>query len=101
MSTQNAPVIIEAAINGGTPKSRNPNVPHSTDELITDALAALDAGAAIIHNHITLTNVSGQEAAEAYLEVWRGVLRERPDAIWYPTVNIHRPFKPLYDHVAP
>ena len=45
------PVVIEAAINGGTPQSRNPNSPRSVDEIAADAVRAVDAGAAIVHNH--------------------------------------------------
>ena len=41
------PVIIEAAINGATPKSRNSHVPRSVDEIVVDAVACVDAGAAI------------------------------------------------------
>jgi len=81
------PVIIEVAINGGTTKERNPNVPRTPDEIATDALACFEAGAAIIHNHIDLTGISEDEAAERYLEAWRVVLAERPDALWYPTVH--------------
>ena len=46
-----SPVIIEAAINGATPKSRNPHVPRSVDEIVIDAVACIDAGASIVHNH--------------------------------------------------
>jgi uncharacterized protein (DUF849 family) len=80
-------VIIEVAINGATTKERNPNVPRTPDEIATDALACFEAGAAIIHNHIDLTGISEAEAAERYLEAWRVVLAERPDALWYPTVH--------------
>ncbi len=81
------PAIIEVAINGATTKERNPNVPRTPDEIAADALACLAAGAAIIHNHIDLTGISEDEAAERYLEAWRVVLAERPDALWYPTVH--------------
>jgi 3-keto-5-aminohexanoate cleavage enzyme len=81
------PAIIEVAINGATTKERNPNVPRTPDEIATDALACFEAGAAIIHNHIDLTGISESEAAERYLEAWRVVLAERPDALWYPTVH--------------
>jgi 3-keto-5-aminohexanoate cleavage enzyme len=81
------PVIIEVAINGVTTKEHNPNVPRTPDEIVTDAFACFEAGAAIVHNHIDLTGVSEAEAAERYLEAWRVVLTERPDALWYPTVH--------------
>ena len=83
------PVIIEVAINGGTTKERNPNVPRTPDEIATDALACFEAGAAIIHNHIDLTGISEDEAAERYLEAWRVVLAERPDALWYQIGRAH------------
>ena len=93
-------VIIEAAINGATTKSRNPNVPISDDELVADAHAAFDAGAAIVHNHIAETGLSGLAAAERYLAVWRRVLADRPDALWYPTINFGPPAH-WYDHIEP
>ena len=93
------PAIIEVAINGATTKERNQNVPCTPDEIATDALACLAAGATIIHNHIDLTGISEAEAAERYLEAWRVVLAERPDALWYPTVHFGTPMS--LDHLAP
>ena len=93
-------VIIEAAINGATTKVRNPNVPITEDELVADAAACFEAGAAIVHHHIPGSGRSGGEAAEVYLGVWRRVLAERPDALWYPTINIG-PSAHWYDHIAP
>ena len=46
-------VIIEAAINGATPKTVNPNVPVTEDEIVAGALACFETGAAIVHQHIT------------------------------------------------
>ena len=94
------PVIIEAAINGATPKTVNPNVPVTEDEIVADALACFEAGAAIVHQHISNFNVSGDEAAEVYLGIWRRVLAERADALWYPTINLGPPAQ-WYDHIAP
>jgi len=51
------PVIIEAALNGTTTKDRNPNVPRSPEEI------AADAGAAIVHNHVDVVMVPGDESA--------------------------------------
>jgi 3-keto-5-aminohexanoate cleavage enzyme len=93
-------VIIEAAINGATPKSANPNVPLTEDEIVADALACFEAGAAIVHHHITDFNLPGGEAAEVYLGVWRRVLAERPDALWYPTINLGPPAQ-WYEHIPP
>lgn len=86
------PLIIEAAVNGETPKRRNPNVPRSTSEITADALACLAAGAAVIHNHTELPagtglfDGDGRLDTQLYVEAWEPVLAERPDAILYPTM---------------
>ncbi len=79
------PTIIEVALNGGSTKRRNPNVPRDPDEITRDALACLDVGAAIVHAHNRDFSVTGQAAADAYLAAWEPVLSERPDTLWYPT----------------
>jgi uncharacterized protein (DUF849 family) len=93
------PVIIEAAVNGATPRERNPNVPRTPAEISADALACIEAGASIIHNHIDRPGITEAEAAERYLEGWRPVLAVRPDALLYPTVH----FGPRmsYEHLIP
>lgn len=93
-------VIIEVAVNGATTKATNPHVPISEDELVNEAHACFDAGAAVVHHHIAAAGLSGPDAAEAYLGVWRRVLPERPDALWYPTINIG-PSAHWYDHIPP
>jgi len=95
------PVIIEAAINGVTSKDRNPNVPVAPGEIATDTLACLDAGAAVVHNHIDMFMVDGDVAAERYLEGWRPVLARRPDALLYPTTNAGTDVEGAYAHIAP
>jgi hypothetical protein len=45
------------------------------DEIIADALACFDPGAANVHHHIADFNLSGREAAEVYLSLWRRVRR--------------------------
>ena len=95
------PVIIEAAVNGVTPKRRNPHVPITPDEIAADALACFAAGAAIVHNHVDVIAVPGEEAAARYLEGWRPVLAERPDALLYPTVNFGSTVEESYSHIRP
>src|ERR1700760_3305288 len=87
MTDSTTPVIIEAAINGATPKERNPHVPISAEELAADALACLDAGASIIHLHGNPVGGPDDEVAERYLAAFRPVWDARPDALIYPTVN--------------
>ena len=101
------PVVIEAAISGA--KQRNPNSPSTPAEISADALACFDAGAAIVHNHIDRMGVPTSEAADRYLEGWRPVLEQRPDALVYPTVNAGAPppgedlsgVGPAYAHLDP
>jgi 3-keto-5-aminohexanoate cleavage enzyme len=81
------PVIVEAAVNGATPKRRNPNVPRHDDEIVADALACFHAGAAIVHHHLSEAGLSGADAARAYLRIWRPVLAAHPDGLLYPTFN--------------
>jgi uncharacterized protein (DUF849 family) len=93
-----SPVIIEAAINGVTSKERNPHVPRSPAEIAADALRCFSAGAAIVHNHIDAIATDGAAAAARYLEAWRPLLRERPDAIVYPTVGFGGTIEERYAH---
>lgn len=79
------PVIIEVAINGGTSKEQNPNVPKAPEEIAVDALACFAAGAAIVHNHAAMTG-DPEAIADSYRAGWAPVLAERPDALLYPTV---------------
>ena len=81
------PVIIEAAINGLTKRERNPHVPIESLEIKNDALASFAAGASIVHAHNHDIGLKGEAAADAYRVVWEPVLRERPEALWYPTLT--------------
>jgi 3-keto-5-aminohexanoate cleavage enzyme len=93
------PVIIEAAINGVTSKTRNPHVPCVPEEITADALACLEAGAAIVHNHVDVM-YGGETIAARQLEGWRPVLARRPDAILYPTVGFGGDIVQRYAHIA-
>jgi uncharacterized protein (DUF849 family) len=81
-------LIIEASLNGATSKAQNPNVPYSDDEIVSDAIACMEAGAALIHNHTdeSIFEGNGELDAEKYARPWRALLRERPDAILTPTM---------------
>lgn len=92
-------VIIECAINGATSKRANPNVPVGPTEVAADALACIEAGAAIVHNHIDRFGIDEREAADRYLEGWAPVLAARPDALLYPTVHFGAVIG--YEHLIP
>jgi uncharacterized protein (DUF849 family) len=92
------PVILELALNGGTPKSVNPNVPRSAPELVADALACLDAGAAIVHTHIDEVGIPAARAAAGYAAHFEPVLEKRPDALLYPTVGYAKTAEESFAH---
>lgn len=87
-SKAHAPLIIEVALNGQTPKTQNPNVPYADDEIVEQALACMEAGASIVHNHTEepIFGGSGKFDTQAYARPWRRVLEARPDAILVPTM---------------
>ena len=99
MSTE-TPVIIEAAINGGSSKRRNPNVPREPSEIIASAYRCLDAGASIIHAHNSDYQLTGKAAADDYLEAWRVILEQRPSMLWYPTLSGGRNVQEVLEHIA-
>lgn len=83
------PIIIEAALNGGTPRKIAPHVPKTVDEIVADGMACLDAGASIIHHHNDEPVLGGDgiHAPGPYAEVWRRIRMRHPDAIFYPTMG--------------
>jgi 3-keto-5-aminohexanoate cleavage enzyme len=93
------PVIIEVAINGLTSPAKNPSVPVEPAEIAEQALACIEFGAAVVHNHIDRFGGTEQEAADRYLEGWRPVFAQRPDALLYPT--IHYADGISYEHMVP
>ena len=104
MPVADKPVIIEVALNGETPKTRNAHVPRSVSEIVEDGLRCLDAGAAIVHNHndeaVLGTTVSHD--AQPYIDAWRDILAERPEAILYPTMGSggsHTTIEQRYSHI--
>lgn len=91
------PLIIEAALNGALPatwarrgqRRPNPVVPCTPDEVVADALACLEAGATVIHNHTTdevLGDGDGRHDPEPYWRAWGAVAAAHPGAICYPTM---------------
>jgi uncharacterized protein (DUF849 family) len=83
-----SPVIVELALNGATPRSANPRVPRSPDEIAEVALRGLGRGAAIVHNHNDepMFTADGVHAVEPYRQAWQPVLDRHPDALLYPTM---------------
>jgi 3-keto-5-aminohexanoate cleavage enzyme len=94
-----APVIIEAALNGVTSKARNPVVPTAPDELARDAIGCIDAGATVVHTHSHDIAAPPTEAAKIYAAAYAPVVAARPDAILYPTTGIGATIEDRYGHV--
>jgi len=82
------PVIVELAVNGPTPRSRNRHVPRDPDEIAEVALAGVELGASIVHNHNDepMFTPDGVHAVEPYLAAWAPVLARYPDLLMYPTM---------------
>ena len=82
------PVILELAVNGATPRHRNQHVPRTPAEITDAALAGIESGASIVHNHNEepMFTADGVHAVEPYLAAWRPVLERYPDALLYPTM---------------
>jgi uncharacterized protein (DUF849 family) len=98
-----APVIIEAAINGATPKARNPRVPRTPDEIAADGIACLQAGAAIVHNHNdepVVGGTSGRHDPAPYATAWTKILARYPAAILYPTMASGGPHTTIGERYA-
>jgi uncharacterized protein (DUF849 family) len=83
-----APVIIELAVNGATPRSANPHVPRTPEEIAEVAVAGIERGAAIVHNHNDepMFTTDGVHTVEPYLAAWAPVLDRFPDTLLYPTM---------------
>jgi 3-keto-5-aminohexanoate cleavage enzyme len=92
------PLIIEAAINGSTPRSHNPHVPKTPGEVAADAVACIDAGATVIHTHVEKLTVLGRPAADEYLEAYRAIIAMRPDAILCPTAGAGGTLQERWEH---
>ena len=78
-------VWVEVALNGAWPRTLQPNIPVTAAEIIAEGVACVEAGAAIVHAH-TLDPHSGRQNTDpdncqAFIEG----IRERVDAIVYPT----------------
>jgi uncharacterized protein (DUF849 family) len=93
------PLIIEAAINGSTPRSHNPNVPKTPEQVAADAIASIRAGAAVIHSHIESLEVLGRDAAQRYALAYRAILAAEPDAILCPTATARGGLEERWAHV--
>jgi uncharacterized protein (DUF849 family) len=81
-------IWIEAALNGPWGRERQPGIPVSTANIISDGIAAAEAGAAIIHVHAYDAATGRQrDEWEIYARIIEGI-RSKVDAIIYPTIPL-------------
>jgi len=100
--TATPPLVIEAAINGPTPKAMNAHVPRTVPEIVACACACIEAGAAIVHHHNDEGLLDGRHATEPYREAWTAIYARRPGALLYPTMGSGGPrtnIRERYAHV--
>ena len=99
MARVETPVILETAINGMTSKSKNPNAPRTPAEIEREALRCFALGASIVHAHNSDIGLTGAAAADDYLAAWRPILKQQPDALWYPTLTSGTGMAAKLDHI--
>ncbi len=77
---------LEVAVNGPWGRRVQPHLPVTVKEIVSDALACIHAGAAIIHFH-SYDEATGRQKddPELYAAIVAGI-REKSDAIVYPTL---------------
>lgn len=92
------PCIIEVAVNGVTKKTTNPLAPGTPEEIAEQAIASIDAGAAIVHMHTLDSGLAFTDAAALYARSLRIMRAERPHAVLYPTMGSGATIEDRYDH---
>jgi 3-keto-5-aminohexanoate cleavage enzyme len=85
------PVIVNVALTGVIPtKTLTPFVPLSPDEVVSEAVACHDAGAAVVHVHARDLEGRATYDAGVFAEIIAGIRRERPQLIISATTRGRR-----------
>lgn len=79
-------IIIEARVNELATRRGNPHVPFLASEIVADAVACANEGAAIVHYHGRTADGAPEHAAEFYLEANAGI-RRGCDVLIHPTLG--------------
>jgi uncharacterized protein (DUF849 family) len=78
--------MIEAGLNETAGKERNPNVPYGPEEVAPDAVAAAEAGAAVVHFHARAADGAQQWTDdEVYRTAMSAIADAGCDVLSYPT----------------
>jgi uncharacterized protein (DUF849 family) len=79
-------VWLEVALNGPWGRRHQPRIPVTADEIVADALACAEAGAAIVHFHAYDEETQRQrDDYEIYAPIIERI-RAKADVICYPTI---------------
>src|SRR5215469_808990 len=81
---------IEVAVNGAWTRKYQPKIPVTAKEVITDGVACIKAGAAVIHAHTLEPDTGRQNADVDNSAAFMEGIRSQVDAIVYPTI-VSRP----------
>lgn len=79
-------LVIEARINEYMPRSANPNIPFTPDEIAAEAAKACEAGASIVHFHARNPDGTPAHDPAVYAEAIRAI-RSRCDCLVFPTLG--------------
>lgn len=74
------PAILTCAVVGGI-ETGNPNQPRTRDEVVASAIAAVQAGASVLHIHARSPEGEITQSPEDFLEIKRGILAEVDDVV--------------------
>jgi uncharacterized protein (DUF849 family) len=86
-SLAHSPLIIELRSNETADRAGNRAIPYGPDEIISDALSAVEAGASMIHWHATDDEgVEHPGVTELYRKVISGI-RAQSDVLLHPTLG--------------
>ena len=81
-----SPVWLEVALNGAAGRALQPGIPIERNEIIEEAIACVEAGAAIVHLH-AYRDGEPLEDADIYGSIIEGI-KKHCDAIVYPTLAL-------------
>lgn len=79
-------LIIEARINEYMPRSANPNIPYTAEEIGREAARAREAGASIIHFHARTPEGKPAHDVETFAAAIRAI-RANCDCLVFPTLG--------------
>ena len=80
-------MITCALCGGGTTRKQSPYVPLTPEELVADSLAAVRAGACILHIHVREDDGTPTQGRERFRVVMDAIRKELPDVIMIPSTG--------------